>query len=229
MENQNEKPETAKNKILVTHSSDLETVNLDEAYLSSGNLNHNFFGGETLQTVLDYVVDNREKEARNGEEIQKYAEALQILARFEIAHLIEKRAEEKARAKKTPQEIAARELDDAFARQNGERIAEQLAETMLNAELIFEDSVKCREILIASNFATIREEINHFNKTGAVIARPLSFHLGELVKWNQQTEIARDAFRDELARLGYRENEIRELYEAKLASRKKRAEKGGGR
>lgn len=81
------------------------------------------------------------------------------------------------------------------------------------AELALDELVKARDVLISAGFEPIMREIQHFKAHRAVRAEPLSFHIKTLVEWNQQTQIARDAFRKELERLEYTPEQLRKLFD----------------
>lgn len=92
-------------------------------------------------------------------------------------------------------------------------------------ELAFDEIVNARQVLIEANYEPIMREIQRFNAHRAASVEPLSFHIKALVEWNQQTQIARDAFRKELERLEYTPEQIRKLYtdeQARAASGKTR-------
>ena len=80
------------------------------------------------------------------------------------------------------------------------------------AELAFEELVTTRQVLIEANFEPIIRELQHFNDHRSITAKLLSEHIKALVDWNKQTQIARDAFREELKRLSYTSEELRKLY-----------------
>lgn len=76
--------------------------------------------------------------------------------------------------------------------------------------------IDARQILIDAKFETIMCELEHFKNHRSAIAQPLSFHIKQLIEWNQTVQITRDAFRNELARNGYTPEKLRELFNAEF-------------